>query len=219
LRRKPESAAPLAPGSSGAREASFSRPGPEAGRGGAPRATGAQGRPAGAGDGFGAAMPAACRARATRAALRSPRSSIHGSRKKGSGRPHSPGPAGASGTASAGPAFSVGAPPRNQGTGTGIGGMPSSGSRSRCRVTAGGASPPNCVARGWPVNHKRLQRRRREDHLLGWRRRQFRVTTDSSPPPPLSPPVAAERELPGLHPLWVADLTDLRGSRHSCTGR
>src|SRR5207248_1048255 len=43
-----------------------------------------------------------------------------------------------------------------------------------CRVTA------ELRRRGWTMNHKRVRRVMREDHLLCLRRRKFVVTTDSN---------------------------------------
>jgi len=64
--------------------------------------------------------------------------------------------------------------------------------------------------RGWVVNHKRVRRLMREDHLLCLRRRKLVVTTDSHHDWPVYPNLAGELELTGLHQLWVADLTYIR---------
>ena len=64
--------------------------------------------------------------------------------------------------------------------------------------------------RGWVVNHKRVRRLMREDHLLCLRRRKFVVTTDSHHDWPVYPNLAGELELTGLHQLWVADITYIR---------
>jgi putative transposase len=64
--------------------------------------------------------------------------------------------------------------------------------------------------RGWPVNHKRVYRRMREDNLLCLRRRKFVRTTDSAHPFPVYPNLAREMDVTGLDQLWVADITYIR---------
>ena len=64
--------------------------------------------------------------------------------------------------------------------------------------------------RGWAVNHKRVYRLMREDHLLCLRRRQFVVTTDAGHDLPVYPNLAREMILTGLDQLWVADITYIR---------
>jgi putative transposase len=64
--------------------------------------------------------------------------------------------------------------------------------------------------RGWPVNHKRVYRRMREDNLLCLRRRKFVRTTDSAHPFPVYPNLAREMDVMGLDQLWVADITYIR---------
>jgi putative transposase len=64
--------------------------------------------------------------------------------------------------------------------------------------------------RGWAVNHKRVYRLMREDHLLCLRRRKFVVTTDSAHGLPVYPNLARTLVVTGLDQLWVADLTYIR---------
>lgn len=64
--------------------------------------------------------------------------------------------------------------------------------------------------RGWPVNHKRVQRIMREDNLLCLRRKKFTVTTDSNHHRPVYPNLAASMVVNGINQLWVADITYIR---------
>jgi putative transposase len=64
---------------------------------------------------------------------------------------------------------------------------------------------------GWAVNHKRVLRLMRTDHLLCLRRRAFvPATTDSQHRWRVVPNLARGMELTGLDQLWVADITYLR---------
>jgi transposase InsO family protein len=60
------------------------------------------------------------------------------------------------------------------------------------------------------VNHKRVYRLMREDHLLCLRRRNFAATTDSAHPLLVHPNLARTMTLTGLDQLWVADITYIR---------
>lgn len=64
--------------------------------------------------------------------------------------------------------------------------------------------------RGWAVNHKRVYRLMREDHLLCVRKRKFIVTSDSHHPFPVYPNLAASLKPTGVNQLWVADITYIR---------
>ena len=65
--------------------------------------------------------------------------------------------------------------------------------------------------RGWPVNHKRVNRILREDNLLCLRRRKFVVlTTNSNHDRPVYPNRARGMMLTGIDQLWVADITYIR---------
>src|SRR5262249_41828558 len=64
--------------------------------------------------------------------------------------------------------------------------------------------------RGWGGNHKRVYRVMREDNLLCLRRRKFVVTTDSGHGLPVYPNLAREMTLTDLDQLWVADITYIR---------
>jgi len=64
--------------------------------------------------------------------------------------------------------------------------------------------------RGWTVNHKRVYRMMREDHLLCLRRRKFVRTTDSTHALPVYANLARAMEVRGLDQLWVADITYIR---------
>ena len=66
------------------------------------------------------------------------------------------------------------------------------------------------VRRGGAVNHKRVYRLMREDHLLCLRKRKFVITTDSQHDLPVYPNLAREMALTGLDQLWVADITYIR---------
>jgi len=69
---------------------------------------------------------------------------------------------------------------------------------------------PELKRRGWAVNHKRVYRMMREDHLLCLRRRKFVRTTDSAHPFPVYPNLARGMAVTGLDQLWVADITYIR---------
>lgn len=65
--------------------------------------------------------------------------------------------------------------------------------------------------RGWPVNHKRVNRILREDNLLCLRRRKFVVlTTNSNHDRPVYPNRARRMMPTGIDQLWVADITYIR---------
>jgi putative transposase len=64
--------------------------------------------------------------------------------------------------------------------------------------------------RGVAVNHKRVLRLMREDHLRCLRTRGVVRTTDSTHPWAVSPHVLPELRIEGLDHLWVADMTDVR---------
>ena len=64
--------------------------------------------------------------------------------------------------------------------------------------------------RGFPVNHKRVLRLMRADHLLCLRRKAFLVTTDSRHNLPVYPNLAGDIEPDGVNQLWRADITCLR---------
>jgi putative transposase len=64
--------------------------------------------------------------------------------------------------------------------------------------------------RGMPVNHKRVLRILREDHLLGVQPRRFVVTTDSDHRYEVHLNLASRMKLTGINQLWVADITYLR---------
>src|SRR5439155_26322480 len=64
--------------------------------------------------------------------------------------------------------------------------------------------------RGWAVNHKRVYRLMREDNLLCLRRRKFVVTTDSDHGLSVYPNLARALALTGGDQLWVADITYIR---------
>jgi len=64
---------------------------------------------------------------------------------------------------------------------------------------------------GWPVNHKRIARIRRQDNLLALRRRGFRpATTDSVHAYTRWPNLIRKLVLTGVNQLWVADITYVR---------
>jgi transposase InsO family protein len=66
-------------------------------------------------------------------------------------------------------------------------------------------------AEGWAVNHKRVQRLRREDNLLCVSGKTFRPpTTDSRHRFPIYPNLARVLEPTGPNQLWVADITYVR---------
>jgi putative transposase len=64
--------------------------------------------------------------------------------------------------------------------------------------------------RGLPVNHKRVLRMMREDHLLGVQARSFVKTTASQHGCEVYLNLAARMKLTGINQLWVADITYLR---------
>ena len=64
--------------------------------------------------------------------------------------------------------------------------------------------------RGFAVNHKRVLRLLREDHLLCWRRKSFRVTTKSRHALAVYPNLAAAITPSAVNQLWVAAITYLR---------
>jgi transposase InsO family protein len=64
--------------------------------------------------------------------------------------------------------------------------------------------------RGFEVNHKRVLRVMREDHLLCVRRRAFVVTTDSRHNLPVYPNLARAIKPMAINQLWVADITYIR---------
>ncbi len=63
---------------------------------------------------------------------------------------------------------------------------------------------------GWAVNHKRVHRRMREDHLLCVRKRQFVVRTDAKHGRKVYPNRARGMVVTDVDQLWVADITDIR---------
>ena len=63
---------------------------------------------------------------------------------------------------------------------------------------------------GWPVNHKRVERIRREDNLLCVPKRAFVVTTDSRHQHRLYPNLARHVVPMAVNQLWVADITYIR---------
>ena len=66
---------------------------------------------------------------------------------------------------------------------------------------------------GWPVNHKRVARIRREDNLLSVPRKSFRPpTTDSRHRWHVWPNLARELVPMAIDQLWVADITYIRMS-------
>jgi|SRR5262252_4284665 transposase InsO family protein len=70
--------------------------------------------------------------------------------------------------------------------------------------------------RDFAVNHKRVLRMMREDHLLGVRRRRFVVTTDSRHNLPIYPNLAWTMQPTALNQLWVADITYSKEVPASC---
>ena len=64
--------------------------------------------------------------------------------------------------------------------------------------------------RGLPVNHKRVARLMREDHLLAVQPKAFVATTDSGHELEVYLNLASRMTLTGVHQLWVADITYLR---------
>jgi transposase InsO family protein len=63
---------------------------------------------------------------------------------------------------------------------------------------------------GWAVNHKRVERIRREDNLLCVPKRAFVVTTDSRHQHRLYPNLARQVVPMAVNQLWVADITYIR---------
>ena len=63
---------------------------------------------------------------------------------------------------------------------------------------------------GWAVNHKRVERLRREDNLLCVAKKAFVVTTDSRHAFPLYPNLARSVVPQAINQLWVADITYIR---------
>ena len=66
---------------------------------------------------------------------------------------------------------------------------------------------PELRRRGFLVNHKRVARIMREDHLLAIGRRQFVVTTESGHGLEVALNLARRMKLTGVNQLWVADIT------------
>ncbi|HKD04546.1 MAG TPA: IS3 family transposase [Bryobacteraceae bacterium] len=64
--------------------------------------------------------------------------------------------------------------------------------------------------RGMLVNHKRVLRLMREDHLLAVQPRAFVVTTDSAHDFEVYLNLASRMKLTGVNQLWVADITYIR---------
>src|SRR5215831_13929382 len=64
--------------------------------------------------------------------------------------------------------------------------------------------------RGMLVNHKRVARIMRADHLLGVQPRAFVVTTDSDHALEVYLNLASRMKLTGINQLWVADITYIR---------
>jgi putative transposase len=63
---------------------------------------------------------------------------------------------------------------------------------------------------GWAVNHKRIERLRREDNLLCIPQRKFAVTTDSRHAFRRYPNLARTLVVTAVNQLWVADITYVR---------
>ena len=64
---------------------------------------------------------------------------------------------------------------------------------------------------GWPVNHKRVQRMRREDNLLCVPKQAFRpATTDTRHQLRVYPNLARRLVPMAVNQLWVADITYVR---------
>jgi len=64
--------------------------------------------------------------------------------------------------------------------------------------------------RGFPVNHKRVARLMREDHLLAVQPKSFVATTNSEHNCEVFFHLAARMHLTGIDQLWVADITYIR---------
>ena len=64
--------------------------------------------------------------------------------------------------------------------------------------------------RGMPVNHKRVSRMMRDDHLLAVQRKSFVATTNSEHDFPVALNLAGRMKLSGINQLWVADITYIR---------
>ena len=63
---------------------------------------------------------------------------------------------------------------------------------------------------GLPVNHKRVLRLMREEHLLHRRRKRFVRTTNSQHGLPIYPNLLPTVPLTGLDQVWQADITYIR---------
>jgi len=64
--------------------------------------------------------------------------------------------------------------------------------------------------RGMVVNHKRVAKLMRSDHLLALRKRKFVVTTDSRHQEQIFYNLARQVKPNGLNQLWIADITYIR---------
>jgi putative transposase len=64
--------------------------------------------------------------------------------------------------------------------------------------------------RGLPVNHKRVARLMREDHLLAVQPKSFVIATDSEHELEVHLNLASRMKLTGINQLWVADITYIR---------
>lgn len=64
--------------------------------------------------------------------------------------------------------------------------------------------------RGLVVNHQRVARLMREDHLLAVQSKSFVTTTDSDHPLEVYLNLASRLKLTGINQLWVADITYIR---------
>jgi len=64
--------------------------------------------------------------------------------------------------------------------------------------------------RGMIVNHKRVARLMREDHLLAVQAKAFVATTDSDRPLQIYLNLAARLQVTAINQLWVADITYIR---------
>jgi putative transposase len=66
------------------------------------------------------------------------------------------------------------------------------------------------IRHGWKVNHKRILRLMRVDHLLCVRRRKFILTTHSRHGLPIYPNLTEDLVLSCIDQLWIADITYIR---------
>ncbi len=66
------------------------------------------------------------------------------------------------------------------------------------------------------VNHKRVRRVMREEHLVCRRPKRFRATTDSRHGFTVYPNLAGEMKLTNINQLWVADITYVRLPKGFC---